>query len=97
MVDEERRVFRSELRPKCVFYCKPILSSLEDGALWKPGRREYLEWIGVLPWWEELLVRRKLDNNLLHRNDFFDLPVEVFDVRGAASDMAPLLSIELQK
>ena len=96
MVDEERRVFRSELRPQCVLHSKPILSSLEDGALWKPGRREYLEWIRVLTWWEDLLVRRKLHNNLLHRNDLFDLSVEVLDLRGAP-DMAPLLSIELQK
>ena len=96
MVDEERRVFRSELGPQCVLYSKPILSSLEDGAIWKPGRREYLERIRVLSWWEDLLVRRKLHNNLLHRNDLFDLSVVVFDVRGAP-DMAPLLSIELQK
>ena len=75
MVDEERRVFRSELCPQCVLYSKPILSSLEDGALWKPGRRKYLEWIRVLSWREDLLFRRKLHNNLLHRDDLFDLSV----------------------
>ena len=97
MVDEERRVFWSQLRAQGVFYSKSVLSSLEERAFRQPSGREYLERVRVLAWLDELLLRRKLQNHLFHRNDLLHLSVEVFDARGGATDMAPFGPIELYK
>ena len=98
MIHKMSRVLWCELRSKRIFNCEPVLTGLEEGTFGEPAGCENLEWVWIVSWLQQLLVRLELDDHLLHGNNLFHLSVEVFKLDGAvAAYMAPLDAIELEK
>ena len=74
MIDKVAVVSRRELRPNCIFNCKPIFLLFVECCFGQPIRSVYLERVRILPWLQVLPVR-ELHYNLFNGEYLFDFLV----------------------